>query len=397
VDLSRILEYTSPDQLEQFENEQFRIEAEAEAVASRIEAEELARRRLEKNAREPGVGKGSRMFNGLGLEAHGRASGRPRGRGRGRGRGSWRGRGAWIINTQLHGDDLSEVFVDVESDDTLQRAEKGMQLVVAETESEEDDLDSESRAQTTVARSAFVTNSALPISPVQSHRRLSAIPIIQRARPTATKDYESDPELKDANHRSMFSAAMQLRIEDDTHRDSDNSSDTGSLQPSQHRSKRRRTESTASMQRVPPTTTTFPSETQRTCSHIAPCISETSAGSDASDESKPPKPPPAVYRNLQPYCADDEDFDSIHVEPPVAEPFVESQSEDEEGDTEEYAVEAIIKHHREADKTFYLVKWEGHENSHDWLPEEDVEGAAELIAEYNDKSRRKKGKQKLSQ
>jgi hypothetical protein len=91
VDLSRILEYVSPDELERYENEQFKIEAQAEAEAMRVKAEEVAQRRLEKNARVPGAGKGSRMLSGLGLDAEARRPGRPRGRGRGRGRaeGHW--------------------------------------------------------------------------------------------------------------------------------------------------------------------------------------------------------------------------------------------------------------------------------------------------------------------
>lgn len=79
---------------------------------------------------------------------------------------------------------------------------------------------------------------------------------------------------------------------------------------------------------------------------------------------------------------------------------VEEQSEDdsEEDDAEGYVVEAIIEHYRDAWGKFYLVKWQGCKNSHDWLPEEDLEGAAELVAEYSEKVRRKKmkGKQKMT-
>ena len=55
---------------------------------------------------------------------------------------------------------------------------------------------------------------------------------------------------------------------------------------------------------------------------------------------------------------------------------------------EEYVVEAIIEHCRKHGKMYYLVKWEGYENSHDWLPEEDLEGAAELVSEYNERTNR---------
>lgn len=36
--------------------------------------------------------------------------------------------------------------------------------------------------------------------------------------------------------------------------------------------------------------------------------------------------------------------------------------------TEEYAAEAIVAHFQEHEKNYYLVKWEGYEDSHEWLP-----------------------------
>jgi hypothetical protein len=239
ADLSRILEFASPDQLERFENEQFQIEAEAEAVAARVDAEELARRRLEKNRRVPGTGKGSDMLNGLGLDVRGHTRGRPRGRGK-RGRGSWRGRGA-LISTS--GGDMEETLVDVEANEALRREEEDMQLVIAETDSEEDNLARSLRAQTSpnIARSAFVTNSALPVSPAVSHRRLSSIPIMRRTYSEASEDDQSDLELVHADARSMSSAAMQLLIEDDVHGRLDGRSDVESVQPDHHTSKRQKT------------------------------------------------------------------------------------------------------------------------------------------------------------
>jgi hypothetical protein len=52
---------------------------------------------------------------------------------------------------------------------------------------------------------------------------------------------------------------------------------------------------------------------------------------------------------------------------------------------EEYAVEAIVDHFREHGMNYYVVKWEGYEDSHDWLPEVDLGGAADLVTEYKER------------
>ncbi|OAG13901.1 hypothetical protein CC77DRAFT_591087 [Alternaria alternata] len=67
VDFTRIMQYVSPAELERYETEQFRLEAEAEAVAIRTEAEDLARRQLHKNTKLPSNNRGSRMLSGLEL------------------------------------------------------------------------------------------------------------------------------------------------------------------------------------------------------------------------------------------------------------------------------------------------------------------------------------------
>lgn len=65
VDLSRILHYVSPAELERFENEQFRMEAEAEAIALQAEMEDMARRRLQRNARVAKAGeRGGQVLGG---------------------------------------------------------------------------------------------------------------------------------------------------------------------------------------------------------------------------------------------------------------------------------------------------------------------------------------------
>jgi hypothetical protein len=75
VDLSAILNYVSPRELERFENERYKEEAELEAIVRRAEAEEKTRKRLEKNARASGVGKP--------MSGESATPGRPSGRGRG--------------------------------------------------------------------------------------------------------------------------------------------------------------------------------------------------------------------------------------------------------------------------------------------------------------------------
>lgn len=258
VDLSRILDYVSPEELERFENEQFQIEAEAEAVAMRVEAEELRRRRLEKNARPAAMGQTSRTLSGLGLDPEMRPRGRPRGRGRGRGRGSWRGRGALVSNGREQ--DMQDQLVDVDVDELVQTEDGLQMMMIDETDSEDVDSAADLGAQTSpnLARSAFVANSALPLSPVLSHRRPSGAPSMLRI-PIDTseddEDEESDLELVDRDARSMSSAAVQLRIEDDIHGHSETTPEDGG---DGHRSKRRRTESTASNQRRPRTTTDLP-------------------------------------------------------------------------------------------------------------------------------------------
>jgi len=385
VDLSRILDYVSPAELERFENEQFQIEAEAEAVAMRVEAEELRRRRLEKNARSAAMGQGSRMLSGLGLglDPDMRPRGRPRGRGRGRGRGSWRGRGALVLNGREQ--DMRDQLVDAEGDELVQ-TEDGLQMMIDETDSEDVDLAAELEARTSpnLARSAFVANSAL--SPVLSHRRPSGTLSMPRIPIDALddQDEESDLELLDRDARSMLSAAMQLRIESDINTRSETTLEDGGG----HRGKRRRTESTASNQRPHPR------------SPFSSTIPESPVSAEHSDDAIPAHEPIAVHRGLQNGNSNGAELDNIHVQSPTVGASIEEQSDgdNEDEDAEEYVVEAIIEHYRDAGKKFYLVKWQGYEDSHDWLPEEDLEGAAELVAEYNEKVHRRKmkGKQKMT-
>jgi len=66
---------------------------------------------------------------------------------------------------------------------------------------------------------------------------------------------------------------------------------------------------------------------------------------------------------------------------------VEDEAEDiPDEDGEEYIVEAIKDHKYEGKKLFLLVKWKGYEKKSDmtWEPEENCEGAKEVLQEYYD-------------
>lgn len=354
VDLSRILQYVSPFELERFENEQFRIEAEAEAEVMREEAEEMARRRLAKNAKVPGMGRGSRMLSGLGLDPEAATRGRPRGRGKGRGRGSWRGRNTMAFHGLVRDPVVQEEFVDTEIPEILYREteEEDIQRTIAETESEgvDPEEDEMAHASPSLMRSSFVANSALPASPVAPHRRLPHLSIARHGHPEVPDIDDSDHPSGDDDARSMSSAAVQLRYEGYLRGNTVEESEDEILEEAGHRSKRRRTASTASNQQ------------------------------------------PQLPRTHSLDLIDDE---NIHIQSSrngTSTPHQQDLDEVEDSDAEEYAVEDIIEHYCDGGKKYYLVKWEGHDDSHDWLPEEDLAGAAELVAEYNERVRKRKQK-----
>lgn len=366
VDVSRILHYVSPRELERFENEQFRIEAEAQAVADREEAEEQTRRRLAKNARVAGSGRGrgrgrgSRMLDGRGIDpelqtASMRGTPRGRGRGRGRRRGGWRGRGGLVPpRRELPQDEI----VDSEPSQTLPTSRDD----IAEASSESDDELPEP-ASPNLMRSAFVANSALSLSPAQPHRPLPP-PARRRGHPEVPDIGDTDTIPEDG---SMSSAAIQLRFEGDY---GDiaiaESPSVGSELERGHRSKRRRTESVE-----PQHTLMFPPSSQ---------IEE----SESEVGSIPPEPPSTVRAHKS------HDASLDHHMTPRDIDASQHDGEDEDEDAEDYVVEAIIGHYYdEGGRKFYLVKWEGYEDSHDWLPEEDLEGAAQLMQDYNERLSRR--------
>ena len=52
-------------------------------------------------------------------------------------------------------------------------------------------------------------------------------------------------------------------------------------------------------------------------------------------------------------------------------------------------VDAILEHTYLDGIKYYLVKWEGYEDAADWMLEEDLEGAAYHVEDYNSALREK--------
>ncbi|KAH6629863.1 hypothetical protein C7974DRAFT_194671 [Boeremia exigua] len=394
VDVSRILQYVSPRELERFENEQFRIEAEAQAVADREDEEEQIRRRMQKNARAGGGrGRGGHMLDSFGIDPELQTSntsrGRPkgRGRGRGRGRGSWRGKGGLLSGAMRSLEFVQDEIVDSEPSGTKNHEPPISRDEIAETSSEsENDLPGPSSPG--LMRSAFITSSALPLSPVQPHRPVSPNPL-RRANPEVP-DIGTDANSEESEHDSVSSAAMQLQFEDDLGEVAIAVTvSEGSDEGDGHRRKRYKTESM-----TPQHTLMFPRSSQ---------IEEST--SESEDDSVPADPPPTIkgHKNHDAslythttvpasLSAPHERALSVDETPSVSED--DEDDDDDDDDAEEYIVEEIIEHyHDETGRKFYLVKWEGYKDSHDWLPEEDLAGAAELVTDYNEKVRRRKRKE----
>ena len=316
MDFTRIMQYVSPAELERYETEQFRLEAEAEAVAIRTEAEDLARRQLHKNTKLPSNNRGSRMLSGLELPVmlHTRARGRLR---RSRGRGRRRTRDLVFDSRQLE-DETHEELVDSETHCLTDYTRQPIQT------------------SSGVARSAFVANSALPVSSIPT--RLST------SLPQQGHTGLSDPN-KDVGLARASRDAKPLS----------NTSDDMLL-------------------------------------HTPLLFDQSSTTVSNSDDTIPAHPPPHHESN------DDVDNDTIHMHTVSSDShsleYSTKDEEDAEG-AEEYVVEAIVNHFQEDRKKYYLVKWDGYEDSHDWLPEEDLEGAADLVAEYNERLGGKNKKVKL--
>ncbi|CAI9634840.1 unnamed protein product [Alternaria burnsii] len=319
VDFTRIMQYVSPAELERYETEQFRLEAEAEAVAIRTEAEDLARRQLHKNTKLPSTSRGSRMLSGLEIAVSlpTRARGRPR-RSRGRGRGRTRD---LVFDSRQLEDETREELVDSEPITTHCLTDYIRQPI---------------QTSPGVAHSAFVANSALPVSSIPTKLSTS----LPQQGHTGLSILDNDVGLarasRDAKPLSNTSDDMLL--------------------------------------------------------HTPLLFDQSSTKVSDSDDTIPAHPPPHHESN------GDVDNDTIHMHTVSSDSHsLEYSTKDEEDadGAEEYVVEAIVNHLQQDGKKYYLVKWDGYEDSHDWLPEEDLEGAADLVAEYNKRLGGKNKKVKL--
>ncbi|KAK7184751.1 hypothetical protein DPSP01_002274 [Paraphaeosphaeria sporulosa] len=383
IEMSQILKYVSRRELERFEQEDYRQIAEAEEVDRRTEAEEAAKRRLLRNAKPRGRASGDLTTSGPVLdigEVSIRTRGRPRGRGRGRGGGRGRGRGrGWAIGRGGLAS-AAEQVVDSEDLDTRLSDQKMLESAItnaSESEEDGDELNLSGHPSPNFAISSFVANSALPLSPVAAHRRLSKTMPMHNPRA-----HESHPEYNDTEEdpRSMSSAATQLQFERDIygrqfHSDDEIESEEEVDDEERQRIKRRRTESTTSTSALPAALQAQQSDDNSSYEHPLlarrPAPQRQNTGVDGLN----PKPQDHGQR----FGDNNEDIDV-------------NDARDGEYD-EEYVVETIMSHSYEDGKRYYLVKWAGYEDSSDWLPEKDLADAQELVDDYNARVRKNIGKQ----
>jgi hypothetical protein len=232
----------------------------------------------------------------------------------------------------------------------------------AEEEGDEDEDDVEEAATTSpIMRSAFVAKSALPDSPL-AHRVHQS--------PTG---YEHSPEIQMTDHSSDSSAAQQLLSEGITHTrpyDSDDESEG----PGRRLAKRPRTKSRAqSGERREPK---------------PGLVLEESSDSSPEPLAEGPKP----YHN---HLAGS-DMQDVSLELAASKGVTRGESDDEEDDADEYAVQAILAHSHQDGVEYYLVQWEGYDEATDWLPESSLGGATEMVAEFNARMRPGKKREFMS-
>lgn len=251
---------------------------------------------------------------------------------------------------------------------------------IAATSTESDD-DLPEPASPGLMRSAFITNSALPLSPVQPRRPAPATSL--RRAPPEVPDID-DPDIESG---SISSAAEQLQLEGNLDFDAIALEASSPVHSSVHEdhthpAKRRRTAST-----TPQHTLMFPPSSQI-------------ADSDSEADSIPADPPPTAKvqahhnarRNGRSDASPSTNSFAREATPP-ADAATDDSSPAASEDAEEYVISAILEHYYDDHgRKFYLVKWDGYEDSYDWLPEEDLQGAQELVGEYKERVRRQKGK-----
>ena len=370
VDFSRILENVSPRELERFEDAEFKAEAEAEAAVKRAEREEMEQRRLEKNAKVAGLGAEARMAKELG---------RPRGsRGRRRGRG--RGRGSSLMGGAMEHEETDHAMAMI-----VQHEDASLSRTISESEDETDDMNRMATNSPDLMRSAFVANSALPVSPVLRRPKQELLRI---------DDIEDAEDL-------LSESAQQLVFEEHFQR----TTSLDNIDDSRHRSKRRKTESRSrSRPRLQSELNiTSPPASAYTISHPVQRPIAYEIIDESSPEPEPPAAAPSGYIPSRPLIMNR--HAEMNTEPapaPVAEYHnpteviddspLPNQEEDEA--EQEYAIAAIIGYNRTKGQKYYLVRWEGYDDAEDWLPAEDLAGAEEMVREYDEAVARRKSRLK---
>lgn len=84
-------------------------------------------------------------------------------------------------------------------------------------------------------------------------------------------------------------------------------------------------------------------------------------------------------------CEPDDELEEDLNPDPNLDPNPDYEPEDEE----EYVISAILSHARQDGQKYYLVQWEGYEAT-DWLAEDALGGAQEMVREYKEKVRSEK-------
>lgn len=368
---------------------------EIEAVAARAEAEERARKRLEKNTRPPSMRHGSKMVGGLGLDDERQPA--PRGRPRGRGYRQSRGRGRrrrhempmlplepkTSMDAELdelaNVDEKDEIRGDMDTEEQLKSYGEIEERIIPESEEDEDEENEENDKTSPMMRSSFITGSALATSPAALRRSsmISGSPVasfsaaVRRGQPEVPDIDDSD---FDDDNGSVSNSASEQMINRQFGEHVATESDSEAYEDSRA-IKRRRTENVSiSLQ-----------------ASVVRLSSERSNAGTPLRRDFPPDAPIETFISGSKEQTSNDDFPASHPQIFGAIDTTKEQDGGSEED-EEYVVEAILEHSYQDGIMYYLVKWEDYGEASDWLPEHDLDGAAEMVAEYKNRLKRRRGK-----
>jgi len=368
VDISQILKYVSRRELERFGNSEFEEEKDAEAIVRKNEATTLAKKILEKNARAPDISRGLSITSDVPLRTKGRPRSRWRGggrpRGRGRGQTSWQDEQAGLLVTEdtevVNGLDENGLLED-NIQTSLQEEELSLNISDIEDSGESGDLIPRKQPSPDLLRSSFIANSALPTSPVAAYR--SSLNPLRLHKIHGDEVAESED-----GEESVSMNMLGLKLGVGYHEAQDYSRES----ELSYSVKKRKTESMASA-------------LMKTPQKVFESDSGASIGSFQEDTMRLTQ----SGRNCDEMDVDDGLVGTNGYTPDEDKGGVHSDSNEA---TDEYVVEAILDHAYDNGKKYYLIKWEGYEDSSDWLTEEDLAGASEMVADYNARLAKKKRK-----